>query len=457
MGGANFAARRRRMAKTGIGLAGAEGVWWLPALEPFTLPPQVQAELAEIGRAMFLLFDVARDLYGRLDELTALLDARVPVHLRRFVSRARVESLRPDFQLRPTPGGGSFQPVATELEICPSAHGFAHAMQVGYGLPADVVDGFARYLNGRPLVIAATAQWSEFLFEQLAFCRALAGVGAQGRVLLDEPPDELARAIRHGERWQPPMFGLPRKTSGWNDDVTGRIRAHGFEPYLWPHTARWPEDVGRAVVFRFGYLENFSADKLRCFQQWEAGGAVFLNPPTFYLDSKALLAALALPPVREAIRAARPESLAALDRCIPETVLLEAHCLPTLLAQKDAWLIKYAGFDGGNNAWGGRSLQIGRRHTARQWQNILRQALELPWPVVAQRLTPSARVDVAYADTADRVRWMRGGVTRLRSFFLRNPDGGPARVCGSHLTVSGGSMQVSEGVDAVQAPVVFSA
>ena len=46
------------------------------------------------------------------------------------------------------------------------------------------------------------------------------------------------------------------------------------------------------------------------------------------------------------------------------------------------------------------------------------------------------------------------GTTRLRTFFLRQPDGGCAAI-GSHITVSGGTLQVSEATDAVQAAVVF--
>jgi hypothetical protein len=48
---------------------------------------------------------------------------------------------------------------------------------------------------------------------------------------------------------------------------------------------------------------------------------------------------------------------------------------------------------------------------------------------------------------------MQQGTTRLRTFFLRNDT--EIFACGSHLTVSGGTMQVSEATDAVQAPVIF--
>jgi len=55
-------------------------------------------------------------------------------------------------------------------------------------------------------------------------------------------------------------------------------------------------------------------------------------------------------------------------------------------------------------------------------------------------------------DANDHPQVLRHGVTRLRTFFLR--DGDQAAVCGSHVTVSG-SAQVSEAVDSVQAPVLF--
>ncbi len=469
----NLGELRRRMAATGIGLAGLEGAWWLPAVEPFALPAAVAADLPQIGAAIFALFDAVTGLYGtpagEKSGLDALFTYKVPAHIPRLISRGRVESVRPDFQLKivadpktgaiSSPGGSphasriTYHLAATELEICPSAQGFAHAMQVGYNLPADVAASFARILRGRDLLLVGTQQWSEFLLEQLAFCRALAQVGARGRVLYDVPIARLAAEVRQGRRWQPPMFGIKAKPPGWNDDLWGRIRAHGFEPFLWPDDTPWPESVGEAVVFRFGYVDCFPLDRQPYFGQWQAQGATVLNPATFFLDSKAVMAALHLPPVREQIAAARPAALTVLERCLPETRLLQPGLLPRLLEERETWLIKYAGFDGGNQSWGGRSLQVGRDYTADEWRRALEQALALPWPVVAQRLAPSAQVDIGYGDAQGQVQVMRQGTTRLRTFFVR--DGDETLACGSHVTVSGGGLQVSEATDSVQAPVVF--
>ncbi|GAB4422189.1 MAG: hypothetical protein Fur0044_20020 [Anaerolineae bacterium] len=483
----DFSLLRQRMRATGISLARLEGAWWLPAAEPFVLPAQAAADLAAIGRAIFVLFDVVTNLYGTSagakGGLDALLNYKVPPAIPRLMSQGRVDSVRPDFQLilppehlsqsqaaipdthhaprntplassppRLTPHAPRF--IATELEICPSAHGYAHAMQVGYGLPADLAAGFARYLQGRELLFVGAEQWSEFLFEQLAFCRALAEVGGRGRVLYDVPIATMAAEVNQGRRWQSPEFGIKEKPAAWHfDDVLARIGDYGFEPFVYPDAAGWPDEVGQAVVFRFGYFDCFSPEKLRRFIRWQAKGATLLNPAMFILDSKTILAALNLPVVREQIAAAQPDALAVLDSSIPETRLLQPETVAAIVDQKDDWLIKYAGFDGDNQAWGGRSLRVGRHCSAESWRTILTEALALPWPVVAQRLVPSAQIDLAYLDAANEVRLMRQGTTRLRVFFLRRRA--ETIVCGPHLTVSGGTMQVSEATDAIQAPVVF--
>jgi hypothetical protein len=478
----DFALQRERMAATGIGFAGIEGVWWLPATQPFTLPQVLSGDLKHIGAAIFALFDAVTGLYGTPagvgSGLAELLNHKVPAHIPRLMLPGRVDSLRPDFQLVVTPPSPD-QPnnilrntqyavasslsspspsslyglAATELEICPSAHGFTHAMQVGYGLPTDLVDSFVQYLAGRELLIAGASQWSEFIPEQLAFCRALAEAGGRGRVLYDLPIATLTRQIQHGERWQPPMFGIKTKPAQWQNDLLGFMQRHNLLQCIYPDE-RWPQHVGDAVVFRFGYFDCFSQNKLHYFEQWQRSGATLLNPAMFILDSKVIMAALALPVVRERIVALNPAALPWLDRVIPPTLLLLPEHLPQLLAEQAAWIIKYAGFDGGNQAWGGRSLHVGLNYSAAQWQQLLTQALELPWPIVAQRLTPSARLDIEYFDPNGQVRQLHQGTTRLRTFFLRT--GGQAIACGSHLTVSGGTMQVSEATDSVQAPVRFA-
>ncbi|MEZ4732168.1 MAG: hypothetical protein R3E79_34050 [Caldilineaceae bacterium] len=451
---------RTRMAATGIGFAGIDGPWWLPATEPFALPAACYQQLQKIAGAIFVLLDVVTELYGTAAGatcgLTQLLNDKVPPHILRLMSAGRVDSVRPDFQLVVEPaaaGVTQYRLVATELEICPSAHGFAHAMQIGYGLQPDLVHAFADYLAGRELLFVGAHQWSEFLWEQLAFCRALAAVGAQGRVLYDRPLRQLDEEVRRHRRWQPPLFGVQQKTPDWQDRVTGRPWWSALAPFVYTPDETWPTTVGDAVIFRFGYFDCFSPVHLRHFVQWQQQGATLLNPAQFILDSKTILAALQLPGVRQRIVNVSVPALSVLDRCIPETVLLTPDTVSSILAEKEEWVVKFAGYDRGQQAWGGRSLQIGAQHTTASWQTTIQHYLNLHWPVVAQRTVPSAQVDIAYLDSADRPHRLCHGSTRLRVFFLRRHA--LTTAAGAHITVSRGG-QVSEAMDAVQAPVVFT-
>lgn len=340
--------------------------------------------------------------------------------------------------------------VATELEICPSAQGYAHAMQVGYGLQPDLLHALLALLDGRELIFVSTQQWSEFIWEQLAFCKAVTEAGGRARVWLDVPIQTLATQLQRGERWVPPMFGVSDKPDNWDDNMLRRIRTHGLDSFL---IQDLPEDHTDVVAFRFGYLDCFAPEFLDRLQKWEHGGATFLNPTSFLWDSKVLMAALRLPSVREQI-SKPPRSRAVLDvldACIPETHLLTPHTMRHFIDTRDQWVLKFAGFDSGQQAWGGRSLQVGARHTDTSWRDILQHYLDLPFPVVAQRSAPSAILNIDYLDEQDQVQRLLNGRTRLRSFMLRG-----AGALGSHLTVVGGVGGVSEGTGAVQMPIHFA-
>lgn len=447
-----------RMAATGIGFAGLDGAWWLPAAAPFALPAGSRAELALAAKAIFHLLDVVSQMFdtplGETSGLNRLLLHKTPPHLQGWRDRSPVLSLRPDFQLvNDEHAAGGVRFVATELEICPSAQGFAHAMQVGYGCSPDLADAFASLLDGRDLVFLGTQQWSEFLFEQLAFCRALAERGVTARVLYDLPISALADEVLHGRRWQPPIFGVRIKPPHWNNAVLERIHRAGLADYVVSDATGWPEWMAGKVLFRFGYLDCFSFQHLARMARWQQQGAIFLNPLSFLYDSKALMVALGLAAVREEIERSSAGALDVLDRCIPETRLLTSETVPMLIDDQPEWVIKFAGFDSGNQAWGGRSLQIGARLAAAEWEAALHRCIALPWPVVAQRITPSRRVDIDYLDAQGNTQTLLDSSTRLRVFFVRS--GSAVTACGAHLTASGVTMQVSEATDAVQAPVVF--
>jgi len=81
------------MSRTGIGLAGIDGVWWLPATQPFALPSRLAHELAQIGQAIFALFDAVTSLYGtQAGEscgLNQLLEYKVPPEIPRLTGPGR--------------------------------------------------------------------------------------------------------------------------------------------------------------------------------------------------------------------------------------------------------------------------------------------------------------------------------------------------------------------------------
>jgi hypothetical protein len=313
-------------------------------------------------------------------------------------------------------------------------------MQVGYGMQPDLVEATARLLDGRTLLFAGTREWGAFIWEQLAISRALEAHGAHGRVWFDAPIEACA------ESWQPPMFGVAEKPADWNDDVLARLR-----PFNDLVLRDLPDKGDDLMVFRFGYLDCFAIEVLHQLAGLERTGATFLNPTHFAFDSKAVMAALQLPSVRMHIDTAH---LATLDWAIPETHVLTGALLPRLRGEKDAWVLKFAGFDKGQQAWGGRSLQVGAGMTQNAWNDVLRRYCDLPFPVVAQRAAPTATLDVDYFDVPDgrQLQTLRGP-SRIRSFFVR--DGAGVAICGTHLTVSPGSGGVSESIDSVQAPVVF--
>ena len=457
-------ALHQRLAATGIGFAGIDGAWWLPAAQPFALPRGVADQLTQFGEALFTFLDTVAALYPHDDALRRMLHHRVPPHIPTTLHPQPVLSLRPDFQLVAL-DNGALHIAVTELEMCPSAHGWAHAMQTAYGLDTDLADTFAQFQGGRELLFVGTEKWSEFVIEQLAFCRALAERGARARVLYDVPLEVMAREFRAGTRWQPPMFGINSRPEGWNNDLFSRLRTHDLLQFS---LDEWPTEAGDAVIFRFGYLGDFAPEAAAHFQRWASSGAIFLNPPTFFWESKALMAAFGLPSVRAALP---PTTRVVLDQHFPETQILQSSNLDSLTESKNRWVLKFAGFASGQQAWGGRSLQIGAQHTERSWRRVIEQYLALPFPVVAQRLAPTAQVDIEYVDASGNVQVMGNGFTRLRTFFLREDSpspatkeqervaslrpGGEVAAVGSHLTVTGGSMQVSESTDSVQAPVIF--
>jgi len=231
----------------------------------------------------------------------------------------------------------------------------------------------------------------------------------------------------------------------WDSDVRARMRLFGLEQLI-----DASESAHDDLVLRFGYSDTFSRGWWCVFNEWQLRGVTFLNPPAFVIASKVVMVLIQEPDVRTRLQS---DTIATLEPALPETRLLDVSCAARTGAEREKWALKFAGFDSGQQAWGGRSLQVGAPMSDTAWKAVIRRYLKLPFPCVAQRSAPSAEVMIDWVD-GERNRTLRGR-TRLRSFLIRMGRSAEVRACGSHVTIAVSGHGVSESVTAVQVPVKF--
>ena len=146
-----------------------------------------------------------------------------------------------------------------------------------------MVGEFVRFLNDRKLLIIGTHEWNLYQIDLLAFCQALAQHGVDAQVLFDRTLAEMEADIQRGNRWQIDEVGLDYALAEWSPSLMSHIKQHQLEPFVLDD---WPEKVGDTVIFRFGYVENFSTEHRAFFEGWQADGATFLNPFSSFLYYK---------------------------------------------------------------------------------------------------------------------------------------------------------------------------
>jgi len=446
---------RQVMEETGIGYKGLSGVSWLPAYEAYSLPSPFFERLQELGNALFLFFDAVTTLYGKDERLTSLLLHKVPVSMPLLMETNSVDFIRPDIVIVRDPDG-SLRPVITELESAPAGHGMLHAMQCGYGFNTDIVDHFVRYLDGRAYIVFATHEWSEYLWDQATFCAALRERGVDARVIFDRTIKHIHEDVR--QSWQPPKDALADAIQGWNNDFIGRLDCTRFNEFVdGSHPMHLNGHAGDAVVFRFGYFDNFSVEALECLRRWQTHGATITNPLQFSLENKALMAAVWLPEVAALIHKRDPAAVGVLRACVAETRLLDPTFtdMSEIGQDRNYWLTKFGAWDGENKSWGSRSLVVGAQLRPDAWIKHLTESLRLPHPVIAQHVIRSMTESVAYVDTKGVLRVLDEARTRLTPFFLRSKEG-CALHCGSLITLRAKTMRVHGATDAVEAPVVYA-
>lgn len=468
---ANFGPKRNRMERVGVGYKGLSGVGdrgmvsWLPGIEPFHLPSSFERQLQDLAEATFLLNDAVGALYGNDPEVTALLTHKVPDRIRRIVSPGRVDIVRPDIVIVRDPDG-TLRPVVTEFESAPGGHGMTHAMQVGYGLPYTMLDTFVRYLDGRRYVVLATNEWPEYVFEQGAFCAALRKRGVDARILFDAPLTDIHTRVQ--KNWKLPPGALDWVGKAWTNDFLGRLRELGFLEFVGGCApadlpTQWNNPEG-LVVFRFGYVDNWSAPALDRLEEWARDGVTIINPTWFFLENKALMAAALLPAVRQWMCERSDTALKALDRHVAKTWVLDPRFVSLTDVRGDdernqacrqLLLSKFGAWDGHNQSWGSRSVEVGARMSGAAWGELIDARCALPHPVVVQHLIHSATYHVGYEGRDGNVAVLYDARTRLTPFFLRD-RAGKAMHAGSTLTLRAGTYRIHGATDAVEAPVIFT-
>lgn len=453
---------RQRLAlmnNTGIGYKGLCGTSWMPSIEPIALPSSLEATMKAIGKAVFLLYDAVAALYGYDPELTRLLAHKTPERIMPWMRKGGMDILRPDMVLLADPcAPEGMRPVITELESCPAGQGMAHAMELGYGMPPQIVPSYLQYLDGHRYVIAATAEWVDYTFEQAAFCKALIERGVEAHLVFDRPLDAVAKAAAG---WKPPKEMPVHLRALWDTDLLRRLRENKMDSFVHGSDdfADVPIDlINNAVLFRFGYFDNFSRGALQHMACWEDEyRASFMNPLQFALESKALMAAIHLKSVRDWLSQRDHDAVDILDRHVAETHLLAQGFadLDRLRADQNFWLTKFAAWDGGNQSWGSRSLSVGSQVSLTAWGDSLAERLVLPHPVVAQHVIASTTFDIAYTDVHGNAQVLRDARTRLTPFLMRDRREQGAIHAGSTITLRSKTFRIHGATDAVEGPVVY--
>lgn len=472
---ANLQLQLEKMNATGIGYKGLSGVSWLPGTETFKLPKTLEQQLVQIGSAVFLFCDVINDLYSLQDSsLVQLLTHKTPSRIPTLAARGSVDLIRPDIMISSN-RDGSYKLVITELESCPAGHGMAHAMQAGYNLPTLMLDRFVEFLAGRDYVVFATAEWSEYVFDQAVFCKALQNRGVNARIIFDAPLEQI---WIQAAAWTRPK-DLPPHLE-WNTNLKQRLQNSGLLELVSglpafnavPGISMPGKDVDReaaealgiktgknqTALFRFGYFDNFSPSTIRPLCGLSLFGVKIFNPMQFFLESKGLMAAIGLTNVREEImrRDRSGEALRILDTHVATTRMLDPEFtnFEELLRDRALWLTKIAAWDGNNLCWGARGLTFGSQKGDKAWTDHLDEASARPYPMVAQHAINARRFNLAFADYTGIARLMLNARSRLTPFLLR-AEGHRAVHAGSTITLRTDTLRVHGASDAVEAPVEF--
>ena len=434
----------RRMTESGIGYGAYAGVTWNPALDAVVLPRKLLGKLRRMGAAIFLLYDALAELYDRDPALTELLAWKKPSRVPAIVD-GRIDLVRPDLVVTEEPGGELGVRI-TELESAPGSHGFVAAMDAGYGSRPGLAEVFAKALrrqgSGR-YVVCLTHHWVSYLWEQAVFCRELKRHGVDAVVVLDRPLSEVEAYARSlwRQAHDPDLC--------WRPDLRARLADTGLERFVRGEPDFGDALAGDATVFRMGYFDNLSPRALASMR-----GRQIANGVQFFLENKALMAAIRLAAVRRWIAARDRPALALLDQGFAATYPVSESTLFHAAGDRQRWVVKYAAWDFGEQSWGSRSLVCGREVGARVWQETVRRYARGDHPAVLQEMIPSVRFRMPFLARDGEIRMMEKARGRLTPFLLRT-GGSEAIVGGTYMTLREKTRRVHSTTDSVMGRVAF--
>ncbi|MEK7615344.1 MAG: hypothetical protein AAB431_03100 [Patescibacteria group bacterium] len=451
---------RRIMTATGVGYKGGTGVTWRQMIDPFALPTYFVTELGELGQALGVAFQAVYETHRDYETPRNLLSYRKPDRIPALLHGDTVGVMRPDIVVVLDPVTKKLRPVITEFESCPGGQGMAHAMELGYGLPLSMLNGYLRLLKGRRYIVLATNEWAEYTWEQACFIKALRDAGVDAELWFDRPLAEIHERVQTA--WEPHKDISATARAAWNRDFLGRLRSLGFLEFVHGSDEGMPLDLGpETVIYRFGYLDNLvNTNALELLKRWHEQGAYVMNPLWYFLESKSLMAALWDRTVMDRIVSLGGQAtLTTLHNCVAQTQVVNGSTWESEVAnQRDLHLTKFAAWDGKNQSWGSRSIVLGpQAQNQTAWVTHLKDVAALPHPVVAQHIIASARYTVAYRDAMGRVAIDRAARTRLTPFFLFHGKAGSlVELAGATMTLRSKSFRIHGADDAEEGPVVFT-